>query len=302
MGLREISVQHPNGRCVHALVMGEPRCGQVIVYHHGFPACRLEAMIARKFTQELGVCIVAIDRPGIGRSHWYENRTLEDWPDDVAIVMDSLGVDSFAVMAVSGGTPSSIALTARMPHRVVSLTVVSGVAPMHLPGALDGVNRLNRFFMRLSSDRPTVGKTVMTGVAIAWKKLPTLNQIWFGMQLPAYDRAALQSMSVAVPLRRSTIETFKGGVKGVVTDFQLLASRWEPLLSEVRVPTAIWHGDSDTYVPLAMGRILHERVSGSCLHVIEGGGHFMVVQNLGEILTDIVTRSWARGTRDARAT
>jgi pimeloyl-ACP methyl ester carboxylesterase len=142
----------------------------------------------------------------------------------------------------------------------------------------------------------------MTGVAIAWKKLPTLNQIWFGMQLPAYDRAALQSMSVAVPLRRSTIETFKGGVKGVVTDFQLLASRWEPLLSEVRVPTAIWHGDSDTYVPLAMGRILHERVSGSCLHVIEGGGHFMVVQNLGEILTDIVTRSWARGTRDARAT
>jgi pimeloyl-ACP methyl ester carboxylesterase len=296
---REITVKHPDGRAVHALVLGEPKCGRVVVYHHGFPACRLEALLARKHALELQVCIVAIDRPGMGNSDWYPDRRLEEWPGDVRLVLDELGVAEFAILGVSGGTPSAVATAVAMPDRVRTLTVVSGMAPMNLPGAQQGTNTVNRFMMGLIQRYPTVGRTTIGGIASVWRAVPTIAALWMVLVLPKQDRALITESTVAATLGRSTADALQAGVRGVVTDFGLLASHWGELLTQVSVPTTIWHGTGDTYVPFAMGRILHERIAGSELRVVPDGGHFMMVELLGDILLDLSVRSWRE--RDAGA-
>jgi pimeloyl-ACP methyl ester carboxylesterase len=55
-------------------------------------------------------------------------------------------------------------------------------------------------------------------------------------------------------------------------------------LPQVRVPTTIWHGDADTYVPLVMGESIHQAISGSIFHKVVGGGHFMILDTMSEIL------------------
>jgi pimeloyl-ACP methyl ester carboxylesterase len=117
--------------------------------------------------------------------------------------------------------------------------------------------------------------------------------------LPKQDRALFTESTVAATLGRSTADALQAGVRGVVTDFGLLASHWGELLTQVRVPTTIWHGTGDTYVPFAMGRILHERITGSESRVVPDGGHFMMVKLLGDILLDLSVRSWRE--RDAGA-
>ena len=75
-----------------------------------------------------------------------------------------------------------------------------------------------------------------------------------------------------------------------MTEFMLLISDWSPLLGRVTVPTSIWHGDKDTYVPLGMAIILANSIKDSNFHTVVGGGHFMIVDRLAPILTDFVNK------------
>jgi pimeloyl-ACP methyl ester carboxylesterase len=293
--MREIIAKHSDGRVVHALVLGEPNCGKVVAYHHGFPASCLEVLLARKCTSELGICIVAIDRPGIGGSVGYAGRKLADWPHDVTLIMDTLGVRDFAVLGVSGGTPSAVTLAARLPERVRSLTVVSGVAPMHLSGALSGANVVNRAMMRMGYSRPRLARITVRGIGQLWKKVPVIPHLWLTTLLPKCDKEIVSNKLVAGIMAKSVSEVFKQGVDGVVTEFELMTTAWEIELENIRIPTVIWHGMSDTYVPFAMGSILHERIKGSVFHEIPDAGHFMIVPKLREILTELVSSAWSGG-------
>jgi pimeloyl-ACP methyl ester carboxylesterase len=44
-------------------------------------------------------------------------------------------------------------------------------------------------------------------------------------------------------------------------------------LDRIRAPTLIVHGDQDVLVPTRNAYILHERIPGSRLAIIEGAGH-----------------------------
>jgi pimeloyl-ACP methyl ester carboxylesterase len=73
-------------------------------YCHGFASSRLDWQLLQPTLDRLGVevRVLAIDRPGIGRSTFQPGRSLLDWPTDVAAVADFLGLDRFAVLGVSG--------------------------------------------------------------------------------------------------------------------------------------------------------------------------------------------------------
>jgi pimeloyl-ACP methyl ester carboxylesterase len=67
----------------------------------------------------------------------------------------------------------------------------------------------------------------------------------------------------------------------------LIASDWSPLLGRVRVPTTIWHGDVDTYVPLRMGMALRDGIAGSEFREVAGGGHLMIVDIMPQVLQSL---------------
>ena len=57
--------------------------GKPILYFHGWPGSRLEAGIANAVAQNFNTRIIAIDRPGVGRSDFQPARAILDWPIDV---------------------------------------------------------------------------------------------------------------------------------------------------------------------------------------------------------------------------
>ena len=121
--VQEIALSHPadgssKARAVQALVIGCPSFSRVVVYSHGFPACRREAMLARASATELGITIVALDRPGFAQSQYYQARTLEDWAQDVRLVTDHLKIEQFYILGVSGGVPVAVAAAALLSERV----------------------------------------------------------------------------------------------------------------------------------------------------------------------------------------
>jgi pimeloyl-ACP methyl ester carboxylesterase len=64
-----------------------------------------------KAASALQLNIIAPDRPGIGSSSQLPNRTVQQYPSDIAEICQQLGIKQFSVMASSAGTMYALALT-----------------------------------------------------------------------------------------------------------------------------------------------------------------------------------------------
>ena len=107
---------------------------------HGTPGARRQIPLeARALAEQHDLRIIGIDRPGIGSSTPHVYDDVLDWTGDLRILADSLGIDTFHVIGLSGGGPYTLAAAVAMPDRVLGLEVIGGVAPRSVPTPSAGV-------------------------------------------------------------------------------------------------------------------------------------------------------------------
>ncbi len=106
--------------------------GPPIFYFHGHSSSRLEVRLWAEFAARLGVRLIALERPGIGRSDLKAGYRLLDWPADVVEVAEGLGIERFAVQVVSGGGAYGLACAYSIPHRLTACGLISSIAPGYL--------------------------------------------------------------------------------------------------------------------------------------------------------------------------
>jgi pimeloyl-ACP methyl ester carboxylesterase len=121
------SVRLPDGRTLSYGEWGAPD-GPLVFGFHGGGLSRL-AHYGDEAPTRAGVRLVMPDRPGFGRSDAQPERTLLDWPRDVAELATSLGAARFAVFGASAGGPAALACGFLLPERVAAVGVVCGVGP-----------------------------------------------------------------------------------------------------------------------------------------------------------------------------
>jgi pimeloyl-ACP methyl ester carboxylesterase len=278
-------IRHATGRGVCCSILGARDFKRCLFYSHGFPASRHEAVLAHRAALDTGLTIIALDRPGYGGSDWYPGRMVGDWAEDVRLVADHFRIGSFAVLGVSGGAPTAVAAAALLPERVDRLVVVSGVGAVSVEGALEGMNPVNASILRAGVGCQWMAKGAIAALATMWRTAPVTAKLWFAALLPRADIEIVRRRDVGLIMAKNLHEALRQGVRGTVTDFEMLLSDWSDYVPLVRAPTTIWHGDADTYVPISMARKLHERIPHSIFHQVEGGGHFMIVDRLSNILS-----------------
>src|SRR6185312_7099010 len=116
----EHRVRLADGRTLACLQLGDPT-GSPVLYFHGYPGSRLEARVAAVAAGQLGLRLLAVDRPGFGQSTFQPGRTVGAWAADVAALADQLAVGRFSVVSISGGAPYALACAALLPDRVARL-------------------------------------------------------------------------------------------------------------------------------------------------------------------------------------
>src|SRR4051812_24349835 len=99
---REHDVTTPDGRNLRVREFGASY-GPVVVVHHGTPGAGLPLPPEQESATDLGVRLIAYDRPGYGGSDALPDRTVADAASDVATILGTLGVDRFATYGASGG-------------------------------------------------------------------------------------------------------------------------------------------------------------------------------------------------------
>jgi pimeloyl-ACP methyl ester carboxylesterase len=237
----------------------------------------------------LNVRIIAVDRPGMGLSTFQKGRRILDFPEDVSNLADSLNVESFAIMGMSGGGPYLLACAHRLPQRVAVAGIISGSGP-DKPGTVeDDIVFSTRLTEWLSRTAPWLMRVLFVLITV---RLRRRRELFFWKSLPGPDKAALDIFSIANTWIDSILEAFHFGTKGPVKDLGLLKQPWGFDPGEIRVPVLFWHGQLDRNVSPVAARLLAERIPNCKAYFYPREGHLSLwVNHMEKILDTMVSRS-----------
>src|SRR5687768_4890149 len=273
-----------DGRRLGYAEYGDPS-GRPVLFFHGLGTTRLVCPPDETAARELGVRLIAVDRPGIGISDALPGRRLLDWPLDVAQLADRLAIGRFAVVGWSGGGPYAAACGYRMPQRVSAVGMVSAPAPLAGAPAADYLRRFDRNAARAAGRAPWMIRLALWHWGRPQRRDPVR---FFEESLAAMCEADQQVLSEPVLRGRmiaNSAELYRQGGRGMYDEALVLARRWGFDLAQLRVPVHIWHGVGDEVIPLSMARYLARSIPGARVTYYSDDGHHLLYRHWPEILS-----------------
>ena len=268
--------------------------GVPIIFHHGTPSGRLQAVLGDESARRQGVRLVSFNRPGYGRS--------TDTPpgiasvgDDTLSVADAMGIDEFAVLGASGGGPYALAAGLADPGRVKAVGITAGIGPWRLIETPDIED----------PDVPLLALADAGDVAGALEGFCAQGSVAYDRMLGLNDEAMVDEffrdapegdldwLDAATKRRwaadlRDALQSYDGYARDNVT----WGAAWDIEPAHLTVPTWLWYGELDRLVPPSHGQWLADRIPGSTLFIRQGKGHGgTIFEHWDEMLATL--RDWS---------
>jgi len=261
--------------------------GKPLFHFNGFPGSRLEVTILADEAIKKNIRVIGIDRPGMGLSDFKKNRTLLDWPDDVVELADALGIDKFAVEGISGGGPYVAACAYKIPKRLTSCGIISGVASKDLE--IDKKMRIFsviRIFPWLFKLMIWLQSRGMRNLEKAEKKMKESAK-----KFPEADRKIFDDPQILSLFVKETAEAFRQGSKGAYYEGKIYIRSWGFNLEDIspKLKVYIWHGEADEIVPVAMGRGMCKLIPNCEGKFYPGEGHYSTIFKYYKEIIDALT-------------
>jgi pimeloyl-ACP methyl ester carboxylesterase len=275
-----LSIRLRDGRVLAYAEYGDPD-GAVVLLFHGTPGSRLDATLLPK---NLAVRLIALDRPGCGRSDPQAERTLLGWAADVQEFADVLGLDRFAVAGVSGGGPHALACGVAASDRLTRIGVICGLGPMDRSGVEEGMNPFNVVLVRAARDNPEQVEAMIGVMATVATADPLAAADQMAAALPETDRAVLARPEIREVLPEVLLEGFHQGPAAAAQEFLMLSRPWGFRLEDITCDVSFWQGDADANVPVAHVRYMADVIPNSSLEIVPGKGHYSLLDDAPRFL------------------
>ncbi|MDQ2068623.1 alpha/beta fold hydrolase [Natronospira bacteriovora] len=252
--------------------------GSAVIYFHGAPGSRRECLPTTTLAAVLGLRIIVPDRPGYGGSSPRPGRSVADFADDVAALLDHLELKQAGAAGFSGGGPHALACALRLPDRIDRLGLVSSLAPFSDATTQGMPESLQGFWQLAATDADAFRATLNDGLKATGGPYELLLA-----GAPPEDQAIF-SNGMTEAYADSLTEGIRPGLEGMVSDGQALTADWGFTLKAPHCPTHLWHGTQDLNAPIGMGRWLAGHLGGATLTEWPGMGHFALLQQWDQIL------------------
>ena len=265
--------------------------GSPVIFCHGWPSSRIMAALSDEAARHLRVRIISPDRPGMADSTYVARRKLLDWPPMLHEFADFLRLETFRMLAISGGAPYAYASAWAMPERVRAIAVVSG-AP-HIAELNDHSGLLGLYRLMLSANRK-LPRFSRWGFRLARPFLslrpPRRSRPFLLKLLQPCDASCLRDERAFEACFESQRRAWEASADGVLADAEIYAQPWGFSLSEIRVPVRLWHGELDRAFSAALARQMVKATPNCRARFLTDAGHYSTpIRHMREILADLIT-------------
>lgn len=200
--------------------------------------------------------LLRYDERGTGLSDWsVDYITFDDLVDDLEAVVDSAGIEKFALLGISQGCAASVAYAVRHPARVTHLVLCGGyVQGWRARGEAHEIARR---------------EAIETLIAEGWgQENPSFRQIFTSLMIPKGSPEQVgwfNDMMKASASPENAVRLHDAFGRVDVTH----------LLSRVRAPTLVVHSRSDQVAPFEQGKALAAGIPGACLLPLDSKNHLL---------------------------
>jgi pimeloyl-ACP methyl ester carboxylesterase len=221
-----------------------------------------------------GLCIAAMDRPGVGQSDVQPGRRLLDWPPVLLELAAHLQWDKFHVFGVSGGGPYSLVCAHAMPERLLSASVICGAPPLRELGTSQ-LFWPYRMALVLSQRMPWLLAPVFhLATAVSHCPPDRAPLSWMIAMLKERDREALSNQAAHRIICESFRECLASGVARVQMDGDIYREDWGFPLSNITFPVHVWHGMKDENIAFSYAQQIAARMPNAITHWTPDDGHY----------------------------
>lgn len=284
-----------DGRVLGWAEFGHPD-GDAVLWFHGTPgACMQVPPAVHEVALQRGFRVVAVERPGTGRSTNHRYHRIVDFGPDIEALVDQLGIDRFAVTGLSGGGPYTLAVARHMPERVVVASLLGGIGPVRGSDAVLSYTRALRFFAPpLEVLRTPVGSALRSVVRVAEPFADPVFEL-YARVLGFADTPVLRNPQFKAMFLHDLLTA--QDLRAAAHDLALFARHWGFHLDEVTAPVIVWTGLADVIVPPSHGHHQAARLPRGELRVRPGEGHFAGFSAVADVL-DRVREVWGDQTAE----
>ena len=268
---------------------GDPQ-GRAAFWLHGTPGARRQIpMEARICAAQRRIRLIGIDRPGIGSSTPYQYDTVFAFAEDLRTIADTLGIDKFEVIGLSGGGPYTLACAAAMSDRVVAAGVLGGVAPTSGSDAIGGgVSTLVKVAAPVIGVAGAPIRLAASGLIRLIRPVAEPALYAYARISPEADRRLLVRPEFKAMFLDDLLNGSRKQLAAPFADVVVFARDWGFRLDEVKVPVHWWHGDRDHIVPFEHGQHVVSRLPDAQLTHLPGESHLAGLGRAEEILDTMI--------------
>jgi pimeloyl-ACP methyl ester carboxylesterase len=222
--------------------------------------------------------VIDFDHRGYGYSDRPAQKyTMETWVDDMAALLDALGVEKCHVHGGSMGGFIACLFGAKYPERVDRLVFNGAVAKC------DWMARTNFYLWKQTANQFGLGSEELALMLLTH----AFSRKYLDEMVASGNLHSLSWMQDSIT-RNASLEVFADACDAMAeTDVT-------GLLGGITAPTLVLHGDEDILTPLDCGpdgagaRIIAEGIPGAELYVLRGCGHGVLFERADEAVGKVI--------------
>jgi len=259
---RELGVIEPDSLFVDVdgvrtryVVKGEGE--QTIIMIHGFSSS-LYSWRACLDPLSKHFCVIALDLKGFGYSEKPPSEySITEYVEFVIRFMDSLGIDTATLCGNSMGGNIAWRTALKYPERVDKLILVDSAG---YPSERTGLP----FFMKLGR---------LPGAHRLFSLIVTQGRIRESLESAYYDDSNVTEKTVDTYYYATRTDGAMHAPLARIRGRRSSIEKWQPRISELKLPTLIVWGTEDTWIPPEDAHRFHHDITGSELILIPECGH-----------------------------
>lgn len=253
-----------------------------VIYCHGLPGSAAELHLFGG-GQPDGLPAICLDRLMAGDG-------LGDGQERLLAAFDAVrgrvGRPTVRLAGFSLGAMSALHIAAKRPEAIERLDLISAAAPLELGDFLPSMAGKAVFTAATTSPgalrRLGRAQSFLNAVAPG-----LLMKVMFAGVGPS-EQALLANADFRAMVRDGLSKSLGSSRWAYEDELRTYVRPWSEVLSGVRCPVRLWHGDEDRWAPLDMARALAQALPAAQVVVLPGLGHFGALKRA---LPDILRRA-----------
>lgn len=282
-------------RVVAADVEGDPEATPVVLVH-GTPDSRLARHPDPSIVADLGIRLIAIDRPGFGHTTADVDATPLSFAADLVAVLDHLDIDRAHLVAWSAGAIWTLGVAARASERVPSVTVVGGLVPFEAfsdPAVRAAAGPARLAMIETAQELGTQAAAEMIAPMLVPDPATPEAALEHRAEVGDVAMSAIPGMNIA--MAAACCDAVRNGPAGLIRDVTVQLGPSGVDLGAIDVLTRMVTGARDATCPPAFASWYAAHIPGATLDIVPGAGHGLLMTHWRQILAVIRIRRAPRG-------